>query len=155
MNTLRLVIFLMLVSAAAYGCRSRKPINVMTMPAVCDSTQASPDPNETGPQLPLVSLSPSHATVIGTVEEQVSRHPVRGGAIDLFPADSSKRGNGLKFHVPTDLQGGFFLDSIPPGEYVILARSIGHQPTRRFVALNAGSTDTVRFAVRRYWCSGY
>ena len=125
------------------------------LPGVCDSTPAPPDPSEPGPQLPSVSLSASHASVIGTVEEEVSRHPVRGGAIDLVLADSANRDNGRKLRVPTDLFGGFVLDSIPPGEYVIMARSIGHQPIRRLVLLDAGRTDTIRFSVRRYSCSGY
>ena len=125
------------------------------MPGVCDSTPAPPDQSGLGPRLPSVLPSASNATVIGTVEEEVSRHPVRGGAIDLFLADSANRGNGRKLHVPTDLFGGFVLDSIPPGEYVILARSIGHQPIRRLVVVSSGRADTLRFSVRRYLCSGY
>ena len=153
--TFRLVVYATVVCAVASSCGSRKPIDVMTMPAVCESTEAPPDPNETGPQLPLFSSSGVHAAIIGTVEERLSRHPVRGGTMDIIPADSSNRSGSRKFRVSTDLNGGFVLDSIPPGEYVILARSIGHEPTRRPVVLSAGRTDTVTFSVRRYSCSGY
>jgi hypothetical protein len=127
----------------------------MMLPGVCDSTQAQPDPNEVGPTFPSLSRSNSHAAVVGTIEEAVSRHPLRGGTIDLGPADSTSHGIVFQVRVPTDRFGGFALDSIPPGQYLITARRIGYQPIQRRVTLVAGRVDSATFIMRRYSCVGY
>jgi hypothetical protein len=124
------------------------------MPAVCDSTQAAPDPSETGPQLPVLPVSDKHAALIGTVEEAVSRHPLNSATIDLTPIDSThlilSRPRG-----PTDRLGGFVVDSVAPGEYVVMARRIGYQPSERRISLQVGRVDTVMFSLRRFSCIGY
>jgi hypothetical protein len=151
----RFVFAVTILLAASSACRSSKTIDVMMMPAVCDSTQAQPDPTEPGPQLPSLSSSTNRATLIGTIEEAVSRHPLRSGTIALTPMDSASSGSAVKSNVPSDQFGGFALDSLLPGEYVITARRIGYQPIEQRITLAVGRVDTVRFIMRRYSCVGY
>jgi len=155
MRTSRLALLVVIALGTVSACRNRKPINVMMAAPVCDSTPASPDSNEHGPQLPKFnSQSINDASLLGTVEEAVSRHPLHGAPIDLFIADSVN-GNRAQRRVYTDQLGGFLFDSIPPGQYTVRARFFSHQPMQRQVVLHAGRPDTVRFSMRRYVCSGY
>jgi hypothetical protein len=155
MRTSHLIVFAVSVFTSAYACRSHKTIDVMKMAAVCDSTQASPDPSERGPRLPSLVPSERFATLIGTMEEAVSKHPLRGGTVDLTPTDSANRPPGVRLSVPADSLGGFAIDSVPPGEYVIRARRIGFDKIERTAVLDVGRVDTARFTMRRYSCVGY
>ena len=152
-------LFALILLAAASACRSNKPvdvINVMTVTPVCDSAPARPDPNESGPTLPSqLTLTTDHAIVMGTVEEEVSRRPLRGAVIDVRLAGSTTSGNRSSRQVYSDRTAGFVVDLIPPGVYSVRARFIGHQPVERMMTLIAGRVDTIRFAMRLYICAGY
>ena len=150
------VSLLMAMLIASTACRPAKPIDAMSIPAVCDSTQADPDPTQRGPSLPSAALpSPNHATIVGTVEQAGSRQPLVGGTIDLFPADSTNASSRTRRQGVTSPSAGFILDSIPPGVYVVRARHLVHLPVETRVELMAGRADTVRFVLRRFICSGY
>ena len=155
MRTSHLIVVAVGIFGSAYACRSPKTIDVMKMAAVCDSTQASPDPSERGPQIPSLVPSEGFAALIGTMEEAVSKHPLRGGTVDLSPTDSVNRTASGRLSVPTDSLGGFAIDSVPPGEYVIRARRIGYDKIESRSILNVGRVDTARFTMRRYSCVGY
>jgi hypothetical protein len=151
----RLGLSLVVIFVASSACRTSKPIDAMMMAPVCDSTPATPAPNEGGPHLPKFEpQSTSHASVLGTVEEAVSRRPLHGAPVDLFIADSVN-GSHAQRRVYTDQLGGFVFDSISPGQYTVKARFFSHQPIQREVMLRAGRPDTVRFSMRRYVCTGY
>jgi hypothetical protein len=156
MTVSRLSLFVFIISAAAFACRSPKPVDVMTMAPVCDSTPAQPDPNETGPTLPSFGAAGlNHAALIGTVEEAVSRHPLPGGVIDLSPADSAGGNGASRRRTYADQFARFILDSIAPGTYLIKARFFGHRPVERRAVLLPSTVDTLRFSLDRFSCVGY
>jgi hypothetical protein len=154
MRVSHIVILVMVVGSTLVGCKSPKVIDAMSIAAVCDSTLPALDTSVHRPMLPILEPSAKFAAVIGTMEEAGSTRPLRNGAIDVTSAASGNRITG-ESGVPTDSLGGFALDSIAPGKYVVEARHIGYLPLERRVTLEAGRVDTLRFAIRRHSCIGY
>ncbi len=153
MTQSRLILASLILLIAAFSCKRPAPHTSMTVQMVCDSAPALADPAERGPQLPVLAYrSANRASILGTVAEAVSNRPLHNAPVRLLVRDSIN-GNRVAREVGTNEFGGFAIDSIPPGQYTVSARFIAHQPIERQVTLYAGRSDTLRFMMRRYYCS--
>ena len=88
--------------------------------------------------VPLESRAQT-ATVSGTVVDAAGAAPMPGVNVGI---------EGTVFGAATDAGGSFTIENIPPGRYVIVASSVGYEPSRRTVQLSAGETATIRFTLR-------
>lgn len=66
------------------------------------------------------------AKIVGTFWDVESDTPVFSSAVDLRTVD----GKETIVSVVTDMDGGFVIDDVAPGEYMIVGRSFVHHPCK-------------------------
>ncbi|HKY59424.1 MAG TPA: TonB-dependent receptor [Gemmatimonadota bacterium] len=94
--------------------------------------------------IPLATSPLAGQTILGTIVEEGSSHPVAGGFVVLLGADGTQRAATL-----SDGQGRFQLVAPGPGEYGLGVDRIGYLSVRTPVfQLPAGRTIEYRLAVR-------
>lgn len=76
----------------------------------------------------------------GTISGKVTadNEPVIGATVQI---------KGTTLGVITDLDGQFRITNIPPGEVVVITRSVGYKETEQSVTLTAGETKTLDFTL--------
>ena len=107
------------ITALALGCArpSHRDLNVMTMPAVCDT--APPHREGSAPVIPsLAAPRAPFGAVVGAVSEVGTGLALPYATIDLARSDSAPPGRLLA----ADSLGGFALDTIPSGTYRLRVR---------------------------------
>ena len=132
------------------ACRPPQPVDIMTMPAVCDTIP--PMVGRTA-RMPLVAAERSRGAIVGVVTESITGLAVPQADVRLL--DPATR-NAVAGPVVTDSRGGFALASLPVhGPYRLVVRSIGHDASEREVRILLGVVDTETVAMRYRVCSGY
>ena len=140
------------LAAFVISCANQAPVNVMTLPAVCDSVPpAVPIAARRIPRVPETNLRPSTGAVVGAVIEMVSSQPIAYAMAELRLIDSSR----ILSSVPTDTLGGFALRNVPPGAYRLRVRAMQHRFEERGVLVQEDVIDTVQVHMRYFTCTGY
>jgi hypothetical protein len=131
--------------------------DVMSAPAVCDSTALPARPDERlGATLPAdVRPSPDSGTAIGTVTEDESGRTMQGAAVSFLALPASDSARRPRRGAITSPAGGFEVRSLLPGTYRLTVLRIGQHPHERQVDVRAGAVDTFLVQVRPWRCSGY
>ena len=78
-----------------------------------------------------VRISPKGSRISGMVESEEDRIAVDGATVLVFAADPQQRGSFSRFTrtTQTDQAGRFFLEGLPPAEYLVCAL-VEHEPGR-------------------------
>ena len=78
-----------------------------------------------------VRISPKGSRISGMVESEEDRIAVDGATVLVFAADPEQRGSFSRFTrtTQTDQAGRFFLEGLPPAEYLVCAL-VEHEPGR-------------------------
>lgn len=79
------------------------------------------------------------ASISGTVVDVAGSNPMHGVNVGI---------ESTVFGAATDSEGTFLIDNIPPGRYVVVASSVGYEPSRRVVQLAGGETATIEFSLQ-------
>lgn len=92
---------------------------------------------ESGNQVVLVRVPPKHrtSTISGTVTDAVSGENVPGANLLLYPDGNEPENGSPDRGCVTNKYGFYSLPNVPPGPYVIVARSVGYRPTRLAVTV--------------------
>ena len=140
------------ITALALGCArpSHRDLNVMTMPAVCDT--APPHREGSAPVIPsLAAPRAPFGAVVGAVSEVGTGLALPYATIDLARSDSAPPGRLLA----ADSLGGFALDTIPSGTYRLRVRSFDHRFNVRELRIAPATVETLVVALSYFQCTGY
>lgn len=156
--TFGITLFVLFAACLGIACQTGKRVNVMDLPAECDSVPPRFVGN--GPRgflMPrLTSISQSLGVIAGSVIDSVSQTRISSATITLFELAQSGRENQIGRAIPTDMSGGFSFDSVVAGAYVVKARRIGFEPREQRANAIAGQVDTVNFPLpASVICHGY
>ncbi|MFT4022875.1 MAG: carboxypeptidase-like regulatory domain-containing protein [Flavihumibacter sp.] len=88
---------------------------------------------------PLQELIPGNASISGQLKDMISGDPITGGIVQIM---------GTRRVTSTDAKGWFLLNNIPPGEFVLVASSVGYQSTEIKVQAVAGQETQQTLALR-------
>jgi hypothetical protein len=138
------------------GCTRAQPLDVMALPAVCDSV---PPPlalgERVGGELPSAIASPSDSgMVIGVVLQARTGRALQAASIRLDSVGASVTSTPVRRGI-SDQMGGFALRPVRPGTYRLRTTLIGHYPRERTVTVRPGAIDTVRTELTIIHCEGY
>jgi hypothetical protein len=147
---------LLLVVAFSTACGHREELDVMTMPAVCDSTLPPLPPGALAHvALPAdVAASDSTGAIIGTVYERATARPMHAAA-SLLSAEVRETRAVVGPERSTDSLGGFAFRDVPPGRYTLRVRALNHYMRELGILVRAGHVDTVRLDMQFFSCRGY
>jgi hypothetical protein len=142
---------LLITLIAAVACFKQPAIDVMTLPAVCDTI---PPARAAGvrARMPTVSIASDRGAVVGTAVEAGTSRPLAFSDTRLVSVDSPTL---AAFLAIADSAGGFVFRAIAPGTYTLRTRAVGHRVEEQRIDVRAGTIDTVRVALRYFTCIGY
>ena len=140
------------ITALASACArpSHQDLNVMTIPAVCDSVP----PHRHGPAPTIPTLPAPQAplgAVVGAVSEAGTGLALAYATIDLARLDSLPSGRLLS----ADSLGGFAIDGLAPGTYSLRVRSFNHRFRLHELHISPAVLETLTVALPYYQCTGY
>jgi hypothetical protein len=122
----------------------------MRMPAVCD-TVPPPRAGLRAAAPPTSSPAVDSAALVGSVAERVTGLGVAYAEVRL----AGERAGAVPRVAVTDSAGGFAFTGVPPGRYLVAVRRIGYARDSAAVALRAGRSASLRFALQYRVCRGY
>ena len=145
---------------AAGACARSEELNVMTIPAGCDSTLRPVRPGErTRVALPAdIAVTDSAGAIVGTVVQRGTGRPLAYAGAALFlpgvPTAGEER-RVAQLERPVDTLGGFAFRDVPPGRYTLRVRAVSHLPRELPLDVQAGRVDTLQLELRYFQCTGY
>lgn len=149
----RIRVLCITVGMATFGVACARPshedLNVMTMPAVCDS--APPHRSGPTPVIPTLSAAATgFGAIVGAVSESGTGLALPHATIDIARLDGPPDPRLFA----ADSLGGFVLDTLSVGTYRLRVRWFDHRFHLRELRVTAGSVDTVLVALSYYRCVG-